>query len=181
MGMGEWTGWCLPWAAILWARLHNGERATLLLNEFRHTFMTAGRATTHDAMYPGFTVFDGRPDVMQIEAGLGAAAAVIELLAHTAGGVLYVFPAVPNGWDEVRFDGIRAEGAFLVSAERAAGRTRWVRVFSTGRARLKLASPYPGQGLCVRGNRLAASLVWPVDVSFERDMEPGEVIYVTAG
>jgi alpha-L-fucosidase 2 len=179
MGTGEWTGWCLPWAAILWARLHNGERAALLLNEFRHTFMTAGRATTHDATHPGFTVFDGRPEVMQIEAGLGAAAAVIELLAHTAGGVLYVFPAVPGHWETVRFDGIRTEGAFLVSAERSAGRTRWVRVFSTGRTRLRLAPLCPGRGLCISGNRIAACLAWPADVPIERDMAPGEEIYVT--
>jgi alpha-L-fucosidase 2 len=145
LGMGEWTGWCLPWAAILWARMGNGERAALLLEEHRRVYTGPGKYTTHDAVLAGFSVFDRRPDIMQIEAAMGAATAVMEMLAYTASGVLRVFPAVPARWQEAAFDGIRAEGAFLVSAERRDGRTHWVRVYSERGATLRLAHPF-GEG-----------------------------------
>ncbi len=145
LGMGEWSGWCLPWAAILWARMGNGERTALLLEEHQRVFVGAGRNTTHDAVLHGFSVLDQRPDIMQIEAAMGATTAVMEMLLHTASGVLRVFPAVPEHWAEATFDGIRAEGAVLVSAERRAGRTRWVRVCSERGATLRLAHPF-GEG-----------------------------------
>lgn len=142
MGMGQWTGWCVPWAAILHARLGNGELAALLLHTFRRAFMGPGYYSTHDARFPGLTVFDQRPDVMQVEAAEGATAAVLEMLAHTASGVLKIFPALPAAWEDVSFRGIRAEGAFLVSAHREGGRVRQVEITSEAGAPLRLANPW---------------------------------------
>jgi hypothetical protein len=177
IGMGAWSGWCLPWAAILWARMHNGERAALLLSEFRHTFMTVGRATTHDAVVPGLTTIDRRPDVMQIEAAMGATAAVIEMLLHTTAGVMYVYPAVPAIWDDVRFDGVRAEGAFLVSAERRGGQTRWVRVWATTPGTLRLAAPFGHRGAQVQSSQGAVCAI--CDAVLEWEMAAGETLYLT--
>ncbi|MHB0858588.1 MAG: glycosyl hydrolase family 95 catalytic domain-containing protein [Anaerolineae bacterium] len=178
MGMGEWTGWCLPWAAILQARVRNGERAVLLLEEQRRAFFTQGRASTHDAVIAGLTVFDRQPDVMQIEAAMGAAAAVLELLAHTAGGVLVVFPAIPQAWEEVRFEGVRTEGAFLVSAAREAGRTIWVRVLSSQASRLCIENPFPGRGCAVRSTRRPGWTVGGEAELIETATELGEVIHL---
>jgi alpha-L-fucosidase 2 len=150
MGSGLWTGWCVPWAAILHARLGHGDMAALLLESFRRVFMNPGYATTHDARFPGFTIMDSRPQIMQIEAGEGAAAAVLEMLLHTSGGALRVFPAVPGGWETARFEGIRAEGAFLVSAEWEAGRTRRVDIRSEAGAPLRLANPWGDEAVAVR-------------------------------
>lgn len=141
-GMGLWTGWCVPWAAILHARLGNGETAGWLLETFRRFFMGPGYASTHDARMPGFTGMDQRPTLMQVEAAEGAAAAVLEMLAHTSGGVLRVFPAVPQAWTEASFARIRAEGAFLVSAERREGRTVRIEVQSEAGMPLRLANPW---------------------------------------
>ena len=102
----------MPWAAILHARVGNGEAAALLLENFRRVYMTPGYATTHDARFAGFSNADARPDVMQVDAAEGAAAAVLEMLLHTAHGVLRVFPAVPPAWETASFRGVRAEGAF---------------------------------------------------------------------
>ncbi len=144
-GMGAWTGWCVPWAAIIRARLGQGEAAELLLQIFRKVFRQPGRATTHDAVLPGLTAFDRSPDIMQIDATMGAAAAVMEMLAHTRGGVLRVLAGVPADWPVVRFERIRVEGAFLVSAERAGGQTQWVRVTSLAGQRLKMQNPFTGE------------------------------------
>lgn len=149
-GTGEWTGWCVPWAAILHARLGNGEMAALLLETFRRAFMGPGYASTHDARFGGFTVIDGRPAMMQVEAGEGAAAAVLEMLLHTAGGVLRVFPAVPAAWETAAFARVRAEGAFLVSAERENGATVRVTVHSEAGAPLRIANPWGDSPVAVR-------------------------------
>ncbi len=44
--------------------------------------------------------------------------------------LIRVFPAVPAVWRDVEFQDLRAEGAFLVSAKRRAGKTEWVRIKS---------------------------------------------------
>lgn len=178
-GMGEWSGWCVPWAAILWARMGNGERAALLLHEHQRAFVTAGRATTHDAVFRGFTALAMRPDIMQIEAAMGAGAAVLEMLLYTAAGVTRVFPAVPAAWRDARFDGIRTEGAFLVSAERAEGRTAWVRVLSERGGRLRLANPFGGDARLCRSTGEDERALPGAEV-FEIELQPGEEIVLYA-
>lgn len=174
MGTGGWTGWCLPWAAILHARQGHGVTAALLLECFRRLFMGPGHATTHDARHPGFTAFTQRPDVMQVEAGLGAAAAVLELLLHTSEGVLRVFPAVPEGWDTARFERVRAEGAFLVSAERRGGRTCRVEIRSEAGLPLRLANPWSDAAVLIR--RGASPPYRTRGRVLELDTEPGELL-----
>lgn len=50
--------------------------------------------------------------------------------ALTLPGPIRIFPALPSSWRNVLFCDLRAEGAFLVSAERRNGSTIWVRVKS---------------------------------------------------
>jgi hypothetical protein len=45
-------------------------------------------------------------------------------------GPIRLFPALPSTWKDVEFRDLRAEGAFLVSAKRSAGKTLWVRIKS---------------------------------------------------
>lgn len=45
-------------------------------------------------------------------------------------GPIRIFPALPSAWRDVEFHTLRAEGAFLVSAKRHAGRTTRVRISS---------------------------------------------------
>lgn len=72
-----------------------------------------------------------------IETPLSAAQSVLDMLLQSWGdpakgfpSVLRVFPAVPNAWKDVSFHNLRAEGAFLVSAVRRDGVTRWVHIES---------------------------------------------------
>jgi len=159
-GMGLWSGWCVPWASILHSRLGNGDMAELLLTTFHRVFMGPGLATLHDAAFGGFTLLAGRPDIMQIEAGMAASAAVLEMLCHVRGGVLRVFPALPRTWPDVSFAGIRAEGAFLVSANRRNSLTTTVAVKSLAGEALRLANPWGDDGVVVvtvDGDKVAVS------------------------
>jgi len=178
MGMGQWTGWCLPWASILFSRTGQGEMAALLLELYRRVFTRPCGASLHDARFPGFTVMARWDDLNQIEAALGAAAAVLEMLLHTRRGVLHVFPAVPKDWPDAAFSGIRAEGAFLVSAWRRHGATRWVRVFSEKGGTLRLANPFGEVPVRLRrpGQRqlLSPQAVWEIP------LQPGEEVELRA-
>ena len=142
-GMGGWTGWAMPWASILCARTDRPEMAAILLRLFRQAFLTAGHGSRHDACIAGLTYWHNR-DYMQVEAALAASAAVMEMLAHTRGGVLRLFPGAPREGGDASFENLRVEGAFLVSAERRDGRLARARVLSEAGGVLRLEDP--GQG-----------------------------------
>ena len=64
-----------------------------------------------------------------IESTLAAANIIQDMLiqswsdpAKDEPGPIRIFPAVPTTWKDVEFHDLRAEGAFLVSAKRSAGR-----------------------------------------------------------
>ena len=65
-----------------------------------------------------------------IETPLSAAQSVHDMLLQSWGGKLRVFPAVPDAWADVAYQNWRAEGAFLVTASRRAGRTEFAAVRS---------------------------------------------------
>ena len=67
------------------------------------------------------------------------------MLLQSRDGVIEVFPAVPSGWKDVRFERLRAVGAFLVSAEMRDGAVASLRVFSERGGCLRIRSPYDGQ------------------------------------
>ena len=73
--------------------------------------------------------FKVTPNTMYVEAGpvmespLAGAAAVNDMLLQSWGNKIRVFPAIPTAWPDVAFAHLRAEGAFLVSANRKAGKT----------------------------------------------------------
>ncbi len=172
-GMGLWSGWCVPWAAMLHTRFDNGDMAELLLEIWERVFTNEGHGTLHDCVIPGFTLMgapsmlpDKRelpPERMQMDAGMGVTAAILDMLLHTRRGVNYIFAGVPARWQQVSFEGIRTEGAFLVSAVREQGFVREVRVHSEVGGIFRLANPWPdavpailefgmeaGQSLCIR-------------------------------
>jgi len=165
MGMGAWSGWCVPWASILFARTDHAGMAELLLEIFAKTFMNEGYGSLHDAQFPGFTTLCGRPDIMQIEAAMGAACAVQEMLVQCAHGVVRVFPAVAPSWRAVSFQRLRAEGAFLISGEKARGQIRSVQIESERGGTLRLANPFGADD--PRGPMLTM------------DMTPGETVTLT--
>jgi hypothetical protein len=80
--------------------------------------------------------FGVHPNTMYTEAGpvvetpLSAAASLHDMLLSSWGGKIRVFPAVPAAWQDVTIHNMRTEGAFLVSAVRRGGETRFIRIES---------------------------------------------------
>jgi len=91
-----------------------------------------------------------RPNGLYSEAGpvlespLTAAQVVHDMVLQSWGDKIRVFPAVPDVWEDLVFDDLRAEGAFLVSAERKGGETRWVRLRSLAGEPCRVRPGLPG-------------------------------------
>ncbi len=150
MGMGMWSGWCVPWASMIHTRLGNANMAELLLEIWERVFTNEGHGTLHDCAFPGFTLIGApalfspvrRPEIMQMDAGMSATVAIIEMLLHSRRGVHDLFAGAPPSWKNVSFDGILTEGAFLVSAARVDGRVSEVRIHSRAGGVFRLKNPW---------------------------------------
>ena len=74
----------------------------------------------------GYSDFRYRP--FTLEGNFAAAAGLQEMLLQSYSGTIRVFPAVPASWRDASFKGLRAEGAFLVSAERKDGTVQSIEI-----------------------------------------------------
>jgi hypothetical protein len=149
-GMGEWSGWCVPWASMIHSRLGNGDAAEIMLELLLRNFTNKGHGSLHDCDISGFSIMGhppfagipGRSEIMQMDAGMGAVTAVQDMLTHTRGDVVHIFPGVPAGWKDVSFKDMPCGGGFLVSAVRENGKTVSVTVKSLRGGSLKIADPW---------------------------------------
>jgi hypothetical protein len=78
--------------------------------------------------YPNTMHAEGRNPCSETYGGLGRM--LQDMLIQSWGGVIRVFPGVPDEWDQAVFHNLRAEGGFEVSARRENGATNWVRIRS---------------------------------------------------
>ena len=113
------VGYSFTAGASMAALLGEGERALEYLNGF---LPYMGASTMY---YEG-----GEAALPVMETPLHASAVIQEMLLQSWGDRIRVFPAAPDAWSDISFHNFRAEGAFLVSAVRKKGRTRWVRIQS---------------------------------------------------
>ncbi|MEU3338126.1 glycosyl hydrolase family 95 catalytic domain-containing protein [Streptomyces sp. NPDC002144] len=117
---GAHRGYSYTGAASMYAMMENGDTALSYLKKFFDpTTRYPCRANTH------YT--EAGP---VIETPLSASQSLHDMLCQSWGGVVRVFPAVPSAWADVTLHDFRTQGAFLVSAVRKGGVTRFVRVRS---------------------------------------------------
>ena len=111
-------GWSQAAAASLYATLGDGDNAIASI----HQHMSNKRFVRSNTMY-----IEGSP---VIECSIVLARSLQDMLLQSHSNLIRIFPAVPSAWSNAVFRDLRAEGAFLLSAERKAGKTQWVRVKS---------------------------------------------------
>jgi len=126
-GAGAWSGWCVPWAATLQARMDNADAAVGWLHYFKNNYTNEGRGTLHDAAYPGKSVIASKwtelaegeknGEVMQLDGGFGAITAITELMVQHRKDGVHILPDIPAHWEAFSFEKIRVPGAFAISAE----------------------------------------------------------------
>jgi hypothetical protein len=156
----KWRGYSYTGASAMSSWLGRREDAVKYLNEF---------------LDKGFV----KPNTMYTEAGpvietpLSGAASIHEIVLQSwsmqpFGTHIHVFPAVPEEWQDVSFDKLRAEGAFEVSAVRRGGKTKFVQITSLTGAPCRVSTSLQGE-VVASGNR---------DFSVTTEIEDGQPVTV---
>ena len=149
-------GWACAWRSACWARLKDADKAYQLLLTVMRPSVANGNGTA-----PNF--FDmysqGSYTIFQIDANLGAPAAMVEMLVYSRPGVLELLPALPAAWARSgRVTGIGARGGFEVDLSWRDGKVTRAVVRSVGGTRTEVRaggwrrtiSLRPGQSVTVQ-------------------------------
>ncbi|MCY3017522.1 MAG: discoidin domain-containing protein [Planctomycetota bacterium] len=137
----EIYGWSRAAASSLYSAMGDGDKALFNL----HKHLSDKRFVMPNTMY-----IEGSP---VIECALFAAKSLQDMLVQSWGGTIRVFPALPTEWKDAVFHDLRTEGAFLVSAERKGGKTRWVRIRSLGGEPCHIRSTLDGDARATVGGK----------------------------
>jgi len=177
LGPDWWCGYSYSWLGNMAARAGDGEKAAASLRIFAECFCLPNSFHANgDQSKSGKSKMTYRP--FTLEGNFAFASGVQEMLLQSHAGVVRVFPAVPDSWPDVSFDSLRAEGAFLVSAARKAGKVVEVRIRSEKGGRIRLENPFPGLGFKVSG---AAPGAVPGGARLvEAEMRPGDTLVLKA-
>ncbi|MEU0881014.1 Tat pathway signal sequence domain protein [Lentzea sp. NPDC005914] len=111
---GALQGYTFTGAASISAQMLRGDKADFYLGELMRRYIKPN------------TMYQESGPV--IETPLSAVQSMYDMLCQSWGGVIRVFPAVP--WPEISLDNFRTQGAFLLSASRQKGATRWIKIRS---------------------------------------------------
>ncbi|HUT45356.1 MAG TPA: glycoside hydrolase N-terminal domain-containing protein [Sedimentisphaerales bacterium] len=140
-GTSQWCGYSFSWLASLAARARDGDKAAKALEIFSTAFCL--RNSFHcngDQSGKGYSNFRYRP--FTLEGNFAAAAGLQEMLLQSYSGTIRIFPAVPTDWKDISFKTLRAEGAFLVSAERKDGLMYSITIISEKGGQCRLENPF---------------------------------------
>jgi hypothetical protein len=113
---GALQGYSFTGAASISALLGKGDDSLAYLGELLRRFIKPN------------TMYQESGPV--IETPLSAAQSLHDMLVQSWGGVIRVFPAVPDSWQNITVHDFQTEGAFTLSAARKDGATQFVRVRS---------------------------------------------------
>lgn len=139
-----WTGYSYAWFANMKARTFDGEGAYQALRTFAECFCLPNTFHVNgDQSGTGKSNYTYRP--FTLEGNFAFAAGVQEMLLQSHTDTLRIFPAIPGDWKDVSFENLRAQGAFLVSAERKDGKMVSVKIQSEKGKDLLLISPFDGK------------------------------------
>lgn len=139
-GTQGWVGYSFAWFAAMNARAGRGERARELLEDYLCFVGPNGFHLNGEQCGRGLSGHRYRP--FTLEGNFLAMEALHEMLLQSWGGRLRIFPAVPAAWAEARFQGLRAEGGWRVSAQRRGGVTQSVQIEASTGGVLTLVDPF---------------------------------------
>lgn len=111
-----WTGYSFSWQGNLYARAFDGENAARVLRIFAECFCLKNSFHVNgDQCKAGYSTMTYRP--FTLEGNFAFASGIQEMLLQSHTGVVKLFPAIPGDWKDAKFERLRAQGAFLISAQ----------------------------------------------------------------
>jgi len=129
IGPDYWCGYSYAWLANMKARAKDGDGAAKALQIFAKAFCSVNSFHLNgDQTKSGYSKYQYRP--FTLEGNFAFAAGLQEMLIQSYAGFIAVMPALPAAWNNVSFENLRTEGAFLVSASRKNGVTSFIKIKS---------------------------------------------------
>jgi len=125
-----WKGFSYTGAASISASMRNGDAAEKYLDGLMN----------FNGVHPNTMYTEGSP---VIETPLSGAQSVHDMLVQSWGDKIRIFPAVPADWADVSIHKMRTQGAFLVSAARQGGVTRFIQIISLAGAPCRIWTDIP--------------------------------------
>ncbi|WP_299578036.1 glycoside hydrolase family 95-like protein [uncultured Sunxiuqinia sp.] len=143
-GSGAWTGYSFSWQGNLYARALDGENAAKVLRIFAECFCLKNSFHVNgDQCKAGHSNFTYRP--FTLEGNFAFASGIQEMLIQSHTGVVKLFPAIPEDWNDVSFEQLRTYGAFVISANKANGLVQDVKIVSEKGGLLRMQNPFAGK------------------------------------
>jgi alpha-L-fucosidase 2 len=146
----EGTGWSLAWKINLWARLHEGDHAFLILQRL----LKPVRATKMNFTNGGGTyanLFCAHPPY-QIDGNFGGTAGIAEMLLQSADSVIEFLPALPQAWKAGHFAGLCVRGGAEVSASWLNRQVREVTIRATHDHTFVIRKPKTAKNVQIKKN-----------------------------
>lgn len=155
MGSSYWVGYSFSWLANMKARAFDAKGTEEALETFASCFILRnGFHANGDQSKSGKSSFTYRP--FTLEGNFAFAAGVQEMLLQSHTGVVRIFPATPDDWNDVAFDNLRARGAFLVSASKKGGVIESVSLLPEVDGTLLLENPFKDREPEVSGGKIVS-------------------------
>jgi alpha-L-fucosidase 2 len=140
-GTRNWCGYSFAWMASLYARAYAADNAVKQLQIFASNFCSPNSFHLNGDQKGGeYSNYTYRP--FTLEGNFAFAEGVQELLLQSRNDYIQIFPAIPSDWQNVSFNNLRAEGAFLISAKKENGAPTKVKVRSEQGGICKIKLPF---------------------------------------
>lgn len=152
-GADYWVGYSYSWLGNMKARLFDGEGAAEALSIFAKAFVLKNSFHVNgDQTKSGYSKFTYRP--FTLEGNFSFASGIQDMLLQSHTGTIRVIPAIPSSWLDFSFSKLRAQGAFLVSADIKGGEVDSIEIYSEKGGTLSLHNPFAGKRVKVRGAKI---------------------------
>ncbi len=150
LGTDYWCGYSYSWLGSMYARSLDGNKAAGALRTFASCFCSPNSFHLNgDQSKTGKSKFTYRP--FTLEGNFAFAESIQQMLLQSQNNLIYIFPAIPDTWKDISFIGLRAEGAFIISAEMKDRKFNSFTLMPENGGTVKIKNPFKGSAINISG------------------------------